>query len=64
MPDPKKPADPAEDEKKSLFDDDDDATEYSNPRKDLPFKPEGIPEEDDEATVAVPPDRQPPPKKR
>lgn len=59
MPDPKKPS---ETEPRPAFgDDDEDATEYSNPHTDLPFKPQGIPLEDDEATKLVPP---PPPKKK
>jgi len=59
MADPKKPSEP--DPRPAFGDDDEDSTEYSNPHKDLPFKPEGIPDEDDEATVLVPPT---PPKKK
>jgi hypothetical protein len=64
QPDPKKPLFDDDDDGTAAsqpgdlppgFGDDEDATEYSNPRKDLPFKPEGLGDEDDEATKIAPP---------
>jgi hypothetical protein len=53
MPDPKKP--PPEPPAQPAFgDDDDDATEYSQPHN-LPQRPDEIPLEDDEKTVMEPP---------
>jgi hypothetical protein len=73
MPDPKNPPAFGDDDDEKTghsnpgdlpftpLDAEDDRTEYSNPKKDLPFKPAGLSDEDDEATVMAPP---PPSKKR